>query len=426
MSPASPAKLSPREQLLDRYLDVRRESLAICAPLEIEDHCIQTMVDVSPPKWHLAHTSWFFETFLLARFAKSYTPFHPGYDHLFNSYYLTHGRPFPRAQRGLLSRPSLRDILYYREVVDDVMQALLLALDEQHYREFEFLLRLGLNHEQQHQELLYTDIKHILSHNPLKPAYLEAKPARVKTSAVQPPLAMQSFSGGLIEVGHDGEGFAYDNEGPRHKVWLENFALAKRLLSNGEYLEFINDDGYQRPEFWLSEGWAMKQQQNWSVPLYWEQRDEQWWQFSLYGMQPLDLAAPVSHVSLFEADACARWAGKRLATEFEWEHVARQYPVSGNLRERSVLQTQAAASSEMCQLYGDLWEWTASAYSAYPGYQPAAGSIGEYNGKFMSSQMVLRGGSFVTPQDHIRASYRNFFYPADRWQFSGIRFAEDV
>ncbi len=427
MSTASQAQPVSREQLLDSYMTVRGESLSICAPLETEDYCIQTMPDVSPPKWHLAHTTWFFETFLLARFIKNYQVFHPAYDHLFNSYYLTHGQPFLRPQRGFLSRPTVREILTYREAVDAAMQKLLLSLDAQHYRECEFLLMLGLNHEQQHQELIYTDIKHIFSHNPLKPAYLEARPSTVKNTTVQSPMRMQSFAGGLIEVGYNGEGFAYDNEGPRHKVWLEDFALATRLLSNGEYLEFINDDGYRRPEFWLSEGWAAKQQQGWSAPLYWERRDDHWWQFGFHGMQPLDPSAPVCHVSLFEADACARWAGKRLATEFEWEHVASQHAVTGNLREQQALQTRAASTDEeMTQLYGDVWEWTSSAYSAYPGYQPAAGSIGEYNGKFMSSQMVLRGGSFATPKNHIRSTYRNFFYPADRWQFSGIRFAEDL
>ncbi len=430
MSTARRAEQIPREQLLDAYSAIRRESLAICAPLETEDHCIQTMVDVSPPKWHLAHTTWFFETFLLTRFARHYTAVHPAYDHLFNSYYLTHGQPFTRAQRGFLSRPTLKDILHYRETVDSAMQALLLTLDESHYRELEFLLMLGLNHEQQHQELLYTDIKHILSHNPLKPAYLETRSTKLKqTSAMPVSLAWQNFSGGLIEVGHDvsnSHGFAYDNEGPRHKVWLEDFALASRLVSNAEYLEFINDGGYRRSEFWLSEGWAVIQQQGWLAPLYWERRDDNWWQFSLQGMQAIDLAAPVCHVSLFEADAYARWAGKRLPTEFEWEQVASQHTIAGNLREQAALQTLPAQSNQMTQLYGDVWEWTASSYRAYPGYRPAAGAIGEYNGKFMSSQMVLRGGSFATPQDHIRASYRNFFYPADRWQFSGIRLAEDA
>lgn len=426
MSTASRALPTPREQLLDTFITARCQTLAICAPLEIEDHCIQTMEDVSPPKWHLAHTTWFFETFLLSRFVKHYTPYHPAYDHLFNSYYLTHGQPFARAQRGFLSRPTLREILHYREVIDDAIQQLLYSLDELHYREFEFLLLLGINHEQQHQELLYTDIKHIFAQNPLKPAYLDAKPTTVKTAAAKVPLRMQAFFGGLIEIGHDGEGFAYDNEGPQHKVWLGKFALAKRLINNAEYLEFINDDGYRRPEFWLSEGWAVSQQQGWTAPMYWEKRDNSWQVFGFHGMQRLDLAAPVCHVSLFEADAYARWAGKRLPTEFEWERVASQFEVSGNLREQAALQTRPARSGDMAQLYGDVWEWTSSPYSAYPGYKPAAGSIGEYNGKFMSSQMVLRGGSFATPQSHIRASYRNFFYPADRWQFSGIRLAEDL
>ena len=429
MGTSARTELHPRTHWLERYCAIRAESLAICAPLETEDSCIQTMPDVSPPKWHLAHTSWFFETFLLSRFAAHYRVFHPAYDYLFNSYYLTHGQPYPRAQRGLLSRPTLAEIIQYREAVDGAMQDLILALDEREFAEFEFLLELGLNHEQQHQELLYTDIKHIFAHNPLRPAYLESAPATRAArgeNTAQTACGWQSFPGGIVEVGHAGKAFAYDNEGPRHRVLLQDFALANRLVSNGEYLAFMHDDGYQRPEFWLSEGWAASRQQAWSAPLYWEQGGDTWQQFGFYGMQALDPDAPVCHLSFFEADAYARWAGKRLPSEFEWEHVAAQHGVTGNLREQAQLQTCAAQTDAMAQLYGDAWEWTSSPYSAYPGYRPAAGSIGEYNGKFMCNQMVLRGGSFATPQAHIRASYRNFFYPADRWQFSGIRLAEDV
>jgi ergothioneine biosynthesis protein EgtB len=419
----------PREQLLARYGAIRRQTLAICAPLEAEDACIQTMPDVSPPKWHLAHTSWFFETFLLLPYAHHYKAYHPAYDYLFNSYYLTHGQPYPRAQRGLLSRPSLREILDYRAVIDDAMQDLITRLDEQRYVEFAFLLELGLNHEQQHQELLYTDIKHILAHNPMRPAYIEAGPTGripgLESNAPVPPGWLH-MPGGIIEVGDAAGGFAYDNEGPRHRVLLQDFTLAKRLVTNAEYLEFINDGGYQRPEFWLSEGWSASQVHGWSAPLYWEHDGTDWMQFGFWGMQAIEPNAAVCHVSFYEADAYARWAGKRLPTEFEWEHVASGQTIAGNLREQGALQTRPAQSAEVTQLYGDAWEWTASPYGPYPGYRPAAGSIGEYNGKFMCSQMVLRGGSFATPQAHIRASYRNFFYPADRWQFSGIRLAEDA
>lgn len=417
-----------RAQLLDSYNSVRSDSIAICAPLEVEDSCIQTMPDVSPPKWHLAHTSWFFETFLLTRFARNYRVFHPAYDYLFNSYYLTHGQPYPRAQRGLLSRPTLAEIMRYRQAVDAAMAELICTLDQAESAEFEYLLVLGLNHEQQHQELLYTDIKHILAHNPMRPAYLKAALTTAGSDISHaPPLEWQHFQGGIRLHGHDGAGFAYDNEGPRHRVLLQDFSLATRTVSNAEYLEFIHDGGYERPEFWLSEGWAAVVQNGWGAPLYWQQHaDAEWSQFGFHGMQRIDPAAPVCHVSFYEADAFARWAGKRLPTEFEWEHVASQHPVTGNLREQGALQTRPAQGTGMNQLYGDVWEWSASPYSAYPGYRPAAGSIGEYNGKFMSSQRVLRGGSFATPQNHIRASYRNFFYPADRWQFSGIRLAEDA
>lgn len=424
---SSQTQPTEREQLLNQYLSIRSDSKRLCAPLETEDYVIQTMSDVSPPKWHLAHSNWFFETFLLSPFDKNYKVFHPQYDYLFNSYYVTHGTPYARPQRGLLSRPTVKEIFEYREYVDAAMQALIINATQQQWRELSYLIVLGLNHEQQHQELLLTDIKHIFAHNPLKPTYMKHAPATASTLL---PMQWIGFSGGLFEVGHrvqdfNAEQFAYDNESPRHKAYLEDFKLASRLVTNGEYLEFINDGGYQKPEAWLSEGWATVNKQGWRAPLYWEQHDNKWWQFTFNGMQKINADEPVCHVSHYEASAYANWAGKRLPTECEWEIAARGQNIAGNLREQNQLKPLAAMSADgLQQLYGDVWEWTSSAYSAYPGYKPAAGSIGEYNGKFMSEQMVLRGGSFATPQQHIRATYRNFFYAKDRWQFSGIRLAE--
>lgn len=414
--------LPQRDEVLRHYQAVRAASEAICAPLAVEDHVIQTMPDVSPPKWHLAHTSWFFETFLLQVYDRAYRPFHPQFDYLFNSYYVTHGTPYPRPQRGLLSRPTVSEIRAYRKHVDAAMEALLSRAGDDVWPEMRDRVILGLNHEQQHQELLLTDIKHILAHNPLRPAY-DQLPEPV--SAGVPPMSFEEFEGGVHGVGFDDAGFAYDNEGPRHRVCLEDFAIASRPVTNAEYLAFIEEGGYARPEFWFSEGWAKVQEKQWNAPLYWEKRDGQWWHYTLGGLRPVDLSAPVCHVSQFEADAYARWAGKRLPSEFEWEVVARCHNPEGHFADSGVLQPRAASGPGLQQLYGDVWEWTASPYSAYPGYRPAKGAIGEYNGKFMSMQVVLRGGSCATPPGHIRPTYRNFFYPADRWQFSGIRLAED-
>lgn len=414
-----------REQLLQQYLDTRKHSLMLCAPLHREDYVIQTMDDVSPPKWHLAHTSWFFETFLLAVFDSRYQVFHPLYDELFNSYYVTHSQPYPRPLRGLLSRPTVEQVMEYRQAVDSAMQKLILNVTNDDWTSLSYRLELGINHEQQHQELLLTDIKHILAANPLKPAYRESG---VSMHAVQsvPDISWHRFTGGVVTIGHTGQEFAYDNEGPSHRVYLEDFQLASRMVSNADYLAFIEDGGYQRAEFWLSEGWAKCQREQWQAPLYWERRQTDWWRFTLHGMQALDLDKPVYHVSQYEANAFACWAGRRLPTEFEWEFAARQASLAGNFREQNQLDTSAASSTGLTQLYGDAWEWTASSYSAYPGYQPARGSLGEYNGKFMSGQVVLRGGSFATPVSHMRSTYRNFFYPGDRWQFSGLRLAADL
>ena len=413
-----------RDALLNSYLQTRADTEQLCAPLETEDYCIQTMPDVSPAKWHLAHTSWFFETFLLLPFLPGYRCFNPAYDHLFNSYYLTHSQPFSRPARGMLSRPTVAEIYQYRAAIDAAMGHLIASLSGQQWCSAEHLIVLGLNHEQQHQELILTDLKHIFARNPLRPCYRDLSPPPQQTLE---ELTWVPVEEGLYRVGHSGDGFGYDNEYPRHKVWLQSYALASRPVSNADYIAFIEDAGYQDPALWLADGWAAVQANDWCAPLYWEQRDGNWWQMTLGGMRPVDLAAPVCHVSQYEAAAYAAWAGRRLPTEFEWEVAVAHLPIQGNLRNSDYLQpTAGSAGCTLQQCYGDVWEWTASAYMPYPGYQAPQGTVGEYNGKFMSNQTVLRGGSCVTPADHIRASYRNFFYPRDRWQFSGIRLARDL
>jgi ergothioneine biosynthesis protein EgtB len=414
------------EGLSIRYARVRRASLALIAGLSGEDCALQSMPDASPLKWHLAHTTWFFETFVLDRHAPGYPSFHPAYRYLYNSYYNAVGEQFPRAQRGLMSRPALNDILRYREHVDACMTELLAARPLS--GDVLTLVELGLQHEQQHQELMLTDFKHLLSLNPLAPAYVEG----VFDRGVSPP-AMQwaTFKGGIVEIGHAGEGFAFDNESPRHRQYVAPFSLAARPVTNGEYLEFIEDGGYQEPALWLSEGWAVMSAQSWRMPGYWRERDGVLSEFTLKGLQPLDLARPVTHVSHFEADAYARWASAHLPTEFEWELAAAGVPVRGNFVESGELHPRSspqksALSRDLTALYGDVWEWTQSSYAPYPGYRVAPGAVGEYNGKFMSNQYVLRGGSCATPQSHMRMTYRNFFPSGARWQFSGIRLARDL
>jgi ergothioneine biosynthesis protein EgtB len=403
--------------LQEHYRQIRQTTEQICQPLAIEDYVIQSMADVSPPKWHLAHTTWFFETFLLLPYGRGYEVFHPQYGYLFNSYYEAVGSRHPRPQRGLLSRPTVAEILRYRTYVDEALQSLV------NDPELTDLITLGLHHEQQHQELLLTDIKHILATNPLKPAY-QAGHRLVRPSA---KLEWMDYPGGLVEIGHANSSFAFDNESPRHPVFLQDYWLASRLITNHEYLEFMQAGGYQRPEFWLADGWATIQTQGWQSPLYWEQIDGSWWIMTLSGLQPLNGPEPVCHVSYYEADAFARWAGKRLPTEAEWENAAASTPIQGNLLDSGSLHPlPAQAVTRPDQLYGDVWEWTQSAYLPYPGFSPAAGPVGEYNGKFMSNQMVLRGGSCVTPQSHLRPSYRNFFPPHARWQFTGIRLGADT
>ena len=414
------------DALLNDYRRVRQQSEAICQPLETEDYCIQTMDDVSPPKWHLAHITWFFETFLVKPFHPDYRPFHPRYDYLFNSYYQTHGTPYSRPHRGLLSRPTVADIYRYRSYVDNAFEQTLEHLGTEHWDTFSSRVILGLHHEQQHQELLLTDIKHILAFNPLRPAYRDA-PARPERRAA--PLTWIEHPGGMAEIGAavGGDKFAFDSETPRHRTYIQPHRLASRLVTNGEYHAFMADNGYKRPELWLAEGWAKLQETGWQAPGYWENLDGQWQQMTLAGMQPVDDQAPVVHVSYFEADAYARWAGKRLPSEAEWEVHAARMPVQGNFVDSEQLNPlPTAADTGLQQLYGDVWEWTASSYGSYPGFKTLEGTLGEYNGKFMCSQMVLRGGSCVTPADHIRPTYRNFFYPKDRWQFSGLRLAEDL
>lgn len=419
------AQDAARDELGARYHAVRADSEGLCSPLAIEDFGIQTMPDVSPPKWHLAHTSWFFETFLLQPFLPDYRPFNARFAYLFNSYYETVGTFHPRPERGLLSRPTVDEVYRYRQHVDAHMDMLLEAAGKgaDNHEHIVFRTEVGLNHEQQHQELLLTDIKHIFAYNPLRPVYRQLS----EELGAAPEPGYSEIPGGIHEIGHAGTGFAYDNEGPRHRVYLNDYRIHNRPVTNGEYLDFMADGAYERPELWLADGWKRIHVEGWCAPLYWERIDGEWWQMTLGGMRPVDPDAPVCHVSFYESDAFARWAGKRLPSEAEWEVAAARSPIEGNLRERGCLQPMPGRDAgPLHQVYGDVWEWTQSAYGPYPGYRPLSGSLGEYNGKFMSGQMVLRGGSCVTPADHIRAGYRNFFYPGDRWQFSGLRLAEDA
>ena len=410
----------PREALAARYLAVRHASEALCRPLSVEDYGFQAMADASPPKWHLAHTSWFFETFLLIPYLPGYRPFHPQFEYLFNSYYEAIGPQFPRAQRGLLSRPTVDEVYRYRAQVDAAMAELITHTADDRWPEAEARIVLGCHHEQQHQELLLTDIKYNFSVNTLQPAYRSDLPAA--PPRVTPTPGWMEHPGGVVQIGHNSEGFGFDNESPRHRVYVQPHALATRPVSNAEYLEFVEAGGYRRAEFWLADGWRAVRERGWQAPLYWQQMDGRWSQFTLAGLRPLTEHAPVCHVSYYEAEAYGRFRGKRLPTEQEWELAAAGQPVEGNFYESGFLHPQPAMAHA---LFGDVWEWTGSAYLPYPGYRAPADALGEYNGKFMINQMVLRGGSCATPHGHVRASYRNFFYPPDRWQFSGIRLADD-
>ena len=422
------------EPLSQQYDRVRQHALAICEPLAVDDYGVQPVPDVSPPKWHLAHTSWFFETFLLKPQLSGYQTFDPAYEYLFNSYYNGVGEQHPRTDRGNLSRPTVDEVYAYRAHVDSSMHELLAnAESNSSSKELAKAVVLGLQHEQQHQELLVTDIKYILGNSPVHAPYSSSSDTEKRAVCDSTldigscPLEFHDFEGGVCEIGvstatHAAEegssaySFAFDNETPRHKQWLEPFKLANRLINNKEYLEFVADGGYERSELWLSEGWAAVQAGRFGktpAPLYWRQRDGRWYEYILTGLSELRPHAAVSHVSYYEADAYARWAGHRLASEAEWEVAAH----------RSLNSPGKNAQPKLLQMTDSLWQWTQSAYSAYPGFKPLAGTLGEYNGKFMSGQMVLRGGSVATPEGHARLTYRNFFYPPDRWQFTGIRLA---
>ncbi|MEN8168641.1 MAG: ergothioneine biosynthesis protein EgtB [Pseudomonadota bacterium] len=412
---------SDRATLVTLFQRIRRDTERLCKPLETDDYSLQSMVQTSPPKWHLAHVSWFFEAFVLPHFLPAYQPYHPSFDFLFNSYYITHGEMLARAQRGMLSRPTVDEVYQYRSHVNSAMQALIEGVAEAQWAELVARVTLGLNHEQQHQELLLMDVKHNFSVNPLKPAY------RKDLKYSQGPGRKMNWverEGGIQSIGHAAEGFAYDNETPRHKRLLHEHRLADRFINNGEYLEFIEDGGYSNPALWLSDGWALIQGERWSHPLYWKQGEERWQQFTLGGMRELNIHEPVCHLSFYEADAYARWSGKRLPLEDELEALLGQQAIAGNFADSDCLHPMPA--TQKAQWFGDLWAWTTSPYTAYPGFKPLAGSMGEYNGKFMSNQMVLKGGSCITPANHTRASYRNFFYPNERWAFTGLRLAEDA
>jgi ergothioneine biosynthesis protein EgtB len=413
-------------ELVARYAAVRRFSQDLCTTLEPEDCCIQSMPDVSPTRWHLAHTTWFFETFILASLP-TYKPCQTEYSFLFNSYYNAIGEQFPRARRGLLSRPTVSQVFEYRREIDEQIMQLLSDANLESQPSLRQRVELGLHHEQQHQELMLADIKHVLSCNPMYPTYRHGNFA----PAQAPAQGWPEFEEGIYWIGHNGSAFAYDNEQPRHRAFLEAFQISNRLVTCGDYLEFINDGGYQRPEPWLSQGWNHVQEHTWHAPLYWHKTDGLWHEFTLAGLQPLEMQRPVCHLSYFEADAFARWAGVRLPTEAEWEVASESIPINGSWSDTLLSSDLAlhpspkpADNSRPSQMFGTVWQWTASPYTAYPGYRTAAGALGEYNGKFMCNQFVLRGGSCATPSNHLRRTYRNFFPPEARWQFSGLRLAK--
>jgi ergothioneine biosynthesis protein EgtB len=416
------------EALIARYRQVRDLTLRLCRNLQPEDFVVQSCPDVSPTKWHLAHTTWFFETFVLKVWMQSYRTEVPQYAYLFNSYYNAAGDMHRRDLRGLISRPTVAETYHYRATVDECLATLLERADDALLNEIEPVLVLGLNHEQQHQELLVTDIKHVFAQNPLYPVFEmatpNAKPAKVAAQR------FIEFDEAMVTIGHAGAAFSYDNEGPQHRAFVPAFSISNRPVTNGEYLAFIDAGGYTRPEFWLSLGWTTVQEQRWQAPLYWVKREDGWWNFTLSGFRPVDESEPVTHISYFEADAYANWDGARLPTEFEWERAAASQPIEGNFvdsdRFHPAPAPERSNDGQLFQMYGDVWEWTRSAYLPYPGYRAVPGALGEYNGKFMCNQMVLRGGSCATSRDHIRPTYRNFFQPEKRWQFTGLRLARDI
>jgi ergothioneine biosynthesis protein EgtB len=419
--------MPPAAELRERFLTVRHTTEALAETLSTEDQLVQSMPDASPTKWHLAHTTWFFETFVLSRYKPEYRPVDPTYAYLFNSYYESVGPQHPRPRRGAVTRPSLDEVRDYRSVVDVEMAGFLEDVKGADAAPARFRTTLGLHHEQQHQELILTDIHHALWTNPLKPAYRTDGAGLSPQGREEHPVRWAAYPEQLAWIGHEGTAFAFDNEKPRHRRFVEAFELANRPATCGEFLRFIRDGGYRRPDLWLSDGWALVQAEGWEAPLYWErQEDGTWREFTLLGWQAVDPAAPVSHVSFYEADAFARWAGARLPTEDEWEVAAARTEVEGNFVEGGLLHPRAMdvdRGDAPVQMFGDVWEWTWSAYTPYPRFQPFPGELGEYNGKFMGNQMVLRGGSCLTPRSHIRATYRNFFPPPARWQMTGVRLA---
>ncbi|HEX2962854.1 MAG TPA: ergothioneine biosynthesis protein EgtB [Ignavibacteriales bacterium] len=416
-----------RTELTQNFKSVRSFTQTLCNPLKNEDYVVQSMPDTSPAKWHLAHTSWFFETFVLNKVLKDYSSFNPIYNYLFNSYYVQAGDRFTRSMRGLISRPTVSDVWDYRKHVDEQVLEFLDTASDEELDQIAPVIELGLNHEQQHQELILTDIKHMFSLNPLYPVYSTAKEAQIVHI---PPIEWISFDEGIYRIGHEAKGFAFDNELPSHNVYLEPYRLASRLVTNGEYLDFIEAGGYRLQELWLSDGWITAETENWQAPLYWQRKDGEWFNFTLGGLLKLNPSEPVCHVSFYEADAYARWAGFRLPKEEEWEAASSDHPMDGNFVENGHFHPSPLmhniTSPILHQMYGDVWEWTSSPYVAYPGFRPLQGALGEYNGKFMSNQMVLRGGSCATSLWHIRRTYRNFFHPHSRWQFTGIRLAKDA
>ncbi len=410
-------------KLKHRVAEARALSTRLAEPLTDEDQTPQAMEDASPTKWHLAHTTWFFEELVLKAYASGYREYDPRFAYCFNSYYETLGKRHPRPRRGMLTRPACSEVRAYRAHVDEAMMRMF-EMDDLPEEALD-LLELGINHEQQHQELLLTDILSLFAVQPLRPAY------RAETNAAQgetPPIEWLSFDGGIFEVGHAGDSFAYDNEGPRHEQLIRPFKLAHRPVTNGEWLDFMADGGYETATLWLSDGWAKVNSEGWRAPGYWEERDGVWHQMGLGGLVPVDPARPVCHISYYEAQAFALWAGKRLPTEFEWEIASRGLREEGNTIGAALLRPAPARAPDgaLQQMFGDVWEWTSSAYGAYPGFSTAPGAVGEYNGKFMCGQYVLRGGSIATPDGHVRRTYRNFFYPHQRWQFMGLRLADNA
>ena len=413
-----------RDELQNKYNKIRKFSEKLCEPLEIEDYVIQSMSDVSPTKWHLAHTSWFFETFVLKVVDQNYKSPNDIYNYLFNSYYVQVGERFFRPKRGLLSRPTVKEVYEFRKYIDAEMNNYFAKATEDELMKMKVVLEIGFNHEQQHQELMLTDIKHVFSQNPLNPVYKKSDIEKSEFSKCK----WIEFNEGIYEIGHNEDSFFFDNEKPFHKTYLQSFSIADRLVTNQEYINFIEDNGYKRTELWLSNGFANVESENWEAPLYWQKVDKKWHNFTLNGFKEVDLYEPVCHVSFYEAEAYARWAGARLATEFEWETASKLQKIEGNFVENESYHPTAKLNDKnnIKQMFGDVWEWTRSDYAPYPGYKIPNGAIGEYNGKFMSGQIVLRGGSCATSKDHIRKTYRNFFPHHSRWQFMGIRLAKDL